>query len=41
MLILTRRANQTINIYTSDGIIQLHLIECVHQARLGFIAPDC
>lgn len=40
MLILTRRTNQVINIHTSDGVIQVHLIECNHQARLGFVAPD-
>lgn len=40
MLILTRRANQVINIHTSDGVIQVHLIECNHQARLGLVAPD-
>jgi carbon storage regulator len=40
MLVLTRRTNQVINIHTSDGVIEVHLIECNHQVRLGFVAPD-
>jgi carbon storage regulator len=40
MLILTRRTNQVVNIHTSDGVIEVHLLECGHQARLGFVAPD-
>lgn len=40
MLVLTRRTNQLTNIHTSDGVIEVHLIECNHQARLGFVAPD-
>jgi sRNA-binding carbon storage regulator CsrA len=40
MLVLARRPNQVIHIYTSDGLIEVHLNDCnTYQARLGFVAP--
>lgn len=41
MFVLTRRPGEVIKLYTSDGIIEIHLNDCnQNQAKIGFVAPD-